>query len=565
VKHRPISLALASALLAACGSSSDNDRPTGLGPAQSGKLAVACASLTSAFTFANTTIASAVDVPAGTLMLAGGPVAAHCLVRGGMFKRTTSDARNWEIGFEMRMPVDWNGRYYYQANGGLDGNVVTAVGATGAGPLTHALLQGFAVISSDAGHTGAQTTQFGFDPQARLDYGYQAVGKLTPMAKELVKAAYGRGPDRSYIGGCSNGGRHVMVAAARYPEMYDGFLAGAPGYNLPRAAVANMWGMQQFGAQMTAGATIVNGTATIPDVSTAFTVAERQLVASRIQSRCDALDGAVDGIVQDTIKCQSTFDLANDVPTCTGARDGKCLTAAQKLMVKATFDGAKTTTGAAIYRNFYFDPALAAANWALWKYVNSFALDPLAVGTVFGTPPAFVPAPLTANIDQLYAGISATNATYAESGLSFMTPPNASNIKTLRDKNAKMMVYHGVADAIFSAADTVAWYDALPADTGGTPQDYARLFLVPGMNHCGGGYATDQFDMLSNLVNWVEYGTAPERVFAGVRGAGNPGGVNAEIPADWSATRSRPLCPYPKVARYLGTGSTEDQLNFACQ
>jgi feruloyl esterase len=162
-----------------------------------------------------------------------------------MHKRKTADDKTYAIGFEMRLPRAWNGRFYYQANGGLDGAVVPAQGATGGGPLTSALAQGFAVMSSDAGHTGAQTTRFGFDVQARLDYGYQAVGKLTPMAKALAQAAYGKAPERSYIGGCSNGGRHAMVAAARYPHLYDGYLVGAPGFNLPKAALANLWDVRR--------------------------------------------------------------------------------------------------------------------------------------------------------------------------------------------------------------------------------------------------------------------------------------------------------------------------------
>ena len=152
----------------------------------------------------------------------------------------------YAIGFEMRLPTAWNGRFFYQANGGIDGSVVTATGPVGPAPLDNALHQGFAVISSDAGHTAAQDASFGIDPQARLDYGYQAVGKLTPMARNTIRVAYGKAPDRSYIGGCSNGGRHAMVAASRYADLYDGFLVGDPGYRLPLAAVANIAAYQGY-------------------------------------------------------------------------------------------------------------------------------------------------------------------------------------------------------------------------------------------------------------------------------------------------------------------------------
>lgn len=561
---RKIFLSLASAaVLTACGSDSASDLIR-LGEARGAALG-SCTDLVTRFTFANTTIASSDSVAAGTLTLAGQPIAEHCLVKGSMFKRTGTDGRDYAIGFEMRLPKDWNGRYYYQANGGLDGSVSTAQGALGGGPTTGALAQGFAVISSDAGHTGAQTTAFGFEPVARLDYGYQTVGKLTPMAKGLIKAAYGKEPDRSYIGGCSNGGRHTMVAAVRYADQYDGFLAGAPGYNLPKAAVANIWGSQQFAKIMTTGATVPSGTSTIPDLSTGFTAAERAMVGKKILDKCDALDGVADGLVQDTAACQKAFSIATDVPTCSAARDGTCLTAAQKAVVADSYSGARTSTGAPVYSHWWFDPGIAGSGWALWKYVNSITLDPLAAGTVFRTPPAFIANSLTVSIDDLNAQIYATNATYTEAGMTFMTPPNATNLATLKLRGAKMMVYHGVSDPIFSAADTSTWYDGVTASNNGDASNFARFYRVPGMNHCSGGPAVDQFDMLTPLVNWVEKGVAPDAVVASARGAGNAGGVNAEVPADWSAARTRPLCPSPKIARYSGSGDKELAANFTCQ
>jgi feruloyl esterase len=206
-----------------------------------------CAGLQTAFAgLANTQITLAETVAAGFLTVGGQAVAEHCRVTGKMHERTsTVDGQTYAIGFEVRLPKNWNGRFLHQGNGGIDGAVVMATGSTGGGPLTHALSQGFAVLSSDAGHSGA-TPAFGVDPQARLDYGYQAVGKLTPMAKQAIQLTYGKGPDRSYFAGCSNGGRHAMVAAARYFADYDGILAGAPGYNLPLAATANLAGARLY-------------------------------------------------------------------------------------------------------------------------------------------------------------------------------------------------------------------------------------------------------------------------------------------------------------------------------
>ena len=149
------------------------------------------------------------------------PSARSCQLTGKTFERVIPSTGRLPIGFDMRLPLHWNGRFWYQANGGIDANVVTATGTTsGGGPLTSELLQGFAVISSDAGHNAAQNPTSGIDPQARLDFGYQAVGKLTPTAKRVIRVAYGKRPEESDIGGCSNGGRHTMVAAARYTDEY---------------------------------------------------------------------------------------------------------------------------------------------------------------------------------------------------------------------------------------------------------------------------------------------------------------------------------------------------------
>ena len=178
-----------------------------LAPATPAALIGSCESLLSRLAgLDHTTITDAAAVAAGTLVVAGTPVPAHCRIAGYMFKRISPiDGKTYSIQFEMRLPVAWNGRFFHQGNGGIDGSVVPANGGFGGGFLTTPLLQGFAVLSSDAGHSNAQGgPAFGLDPQARLDYGYQAVGKLTPMAKQAIGLAYGKEPDRSYFGGCSN-------------------------------------------------------------------------------------------------------------------------------------------------------------------------------------------------------------------------------------------------------------------------------------------------------------------------------------------------------------------------
>ncbi|HSV44460.1 MAG TPA: tannase/feruloyl esterase family alpha/beta hydrolase, partial [Ramlibacter sp.] len=211
-RFRPTGFALAAAtgaaaLATACGGGSDG-LPQ-LAPAQAAAFVGDCADLGAKIAAQPNTVVSAVNkIAAGTAKVAGQDIPEHCQVLGQMHPRTSPvDGKAYAIGFEMRLPKNWNGRFFHQGNGGTDGSVAPAFGGLGGGPTTNALLQGFAVLSSDAGHSGP-SPEFGVDPQARLDYGYQAAAKLTPMAKGVIQAAYGKAPDRSYFGGCSNGGRH---------------------------------------------------------------------------------------------------------------------------------------------------------------------------------------------------------------------------------------------------------------------------------------------------------------------------------------------------------------------
>jgi poly(3-hydroxybutyrate) depolymerase len=549
------------AVLIGCGGSSDNGPPQ-LAAATPGTLK-SCAALASSINFPNTSITAAAPVDAGVLKVAGKDIPAHCQVTGKMFDRVSPvDGKKYAIGFEMRLPNDWNGRFFYQGNGGIDGSVVTATGAVNGGAgLNNALKMGFAVISSDAGHTGDMGPNFGIDPQARLDYGYQAVAKLTPMAKSTIKTAYGKEPDRSYFGGCSNGGRHTMVAASRFADQYDGYLVGNPGFNLPMAAISSI-----------ASAQVYASLASKPgDLSTGFTLAERQLVSNAVLGKCDALDGAKDGLVQDTAACQAAFNLDRDVPSCTGERDGSCLSPDQKKGLAKIFGGHTTPKGAKVYTSFPLDAGLAGGGYAFWEFTAPVALDSGGVGLIWSAPPedaASFNGPvfaLTGDIDSMLTRVTATTALYPESAMSFMTPRNPSDLSAVKARGAKMMLYHGTSDPIFSSDDTTAWYQALRKANNGDASDFARYYPVAGMNHCSGGPATDQFDMLTPLVNWVEKGQAPDAVIASARGAGNAAGANADIPASWSANRTRPLCAYPQVARYNGTGDMESASSFSCK
>ena len=558
--HRlPLVIAAAAAALSACGGGGAGLVPD-THPVTGAALSGACADLKAAIAYPDTTITDAKEVAAGTLKVGGTDIPAHCQVSGEMFRRTSLvDGKSYAIGFEMRLPLNWNGRFFYQANGGTDGNVSTALGAVnGGGGLTNALQKGFAVISSDAGHNASQNPTFGIDPQESLDYGYQAVAKLTPMAKSVIRTAYRKGPERSYIGGCSNGGRHTMVAASRLADQYDGFLVGDPGFRLPLAATANIKGYQTY----------LSLASTPGNASTGFTAAERTLVSNAVLAKCDALDGATDGLIQEQAACQASFSLQRDVPTCAGARDGTCLTADQKTKIADLFAGATNGSGTRFYSSWPYDAGFGTNGWSFWKFTVPGILDSGAVAFIWQVPPedpATFNGPgfaATANIDTVLAKINATDAIYTQSAMSFMTPPNAGELATLRSRGGRMLVYHGTSDPIFSSDDTLAWYKALQGNGGG---GFVRYYPVPGMNHCSGGPATDQFDMLTPLVQWVEAGIPPEGITAGARGAGNPAAVNADVPAAWAPNRTRPLCPWPKVAIYQGRGSLEAAGNFTCR
>ncbi|MGH6627159.1 MAG: tannase/feruloyl esterase family alpha/beta hydrolase [Burkholderiaceae bacterium] len=565
-------------LLAACTST-----PTALTrPAATGaNAAMACDALAARFGFTGTRLVSALRVEAGQLKLPGIAQAMpeHCVVKGVMNERIGPiDGKPYAIGFEMRLPTAWNGRFFYQANGGLDGLQTPAYGdILGGGPAGNGLLKGFAVISSDAGHAFDRSSPiggaaFGLDPQARLDYGYNAVAQLTPMAKALIQTYYGKRPDTSYLVGTSNGGRHGFVAASRLPKEYEGILVSTPGYRLPRAAVAQVWGAQQF-----AGISRPNPATGRPDLSTAFTPADLDLVARSILARCDALDGLADGSVADLQACQAAFRVERDVPACAAgaAPDGQCLSPAQKAVLDKSLAGPKDRSGAPVYAALPADPGIAGRDWATWKFVNSVGpRDAIALAFVFTTPPAspavvtgqgntLIDYALNFSIDRDLPKLTAHGGPYGESSTSFMTPPDAT-MRQFVAHGGKLLVVHGTADPVFSALDAIAWHDAFRQAHGGRADRHARLFLVPGMNHSRGGPATDQMDMVDALVKWVEQGQAPDAVVAQARGPGSAM-PNPEIPASWSPTRTRLLCPYPQVPRYKGSGDTENAASFSCQ
>lgn len=541
---------------------------------------VDCTQLASRFSAVGARIVAADWVPAGlTVNGMAQPYAmpAHCVVTGKMNERTGMDGKPYAIGFEMRLPANWSGRFLFQANGGSDGVVVPAFGnVVSGGATTNALMQGFAVLSSDAGHTAEPAASagllganlFGLDPQARLDYGWQATAKLAPVARQLIAMHYGRPPARSYMMGCSNGGRHAMVAAARHADHFDGVIAGNPGFNLPKASVQHAWDIQAFSA--------VN-----PDIKAAFPPADMKLVAHKVLEKCDALDGLADGMVDNLPACQKAFDIK--ALQCSGAKTPQCLSAPQVTALQKVFGGPVNSKGESLYSDWPWDAGVGAsqagfASWRAWKLEGPIAGLPIkaslgagSVAYIFSTPPqpvagnpgAMVRSLLDYSFDIDAPKIYATDGAFRESSMQFMTPPGATDLSAFKKRGGKMIVYHGNSDPVFSANDTIAWYERLNQHHAGRADAFVRLFTVPGLNHCQGGPATEQFDMLSALVGWVEKGEAPAQVIATARV-----GINPDVPLTWATNgrpRSRPLCPYPKQARYKGAGDINDAASFNCQ
>jgi hypothetical protein len=518
---------------------------------------LACGQVTTrALAIPGLTVTTAVAMAASGAAHSAQGYPAHCQVRGSIHPRTGIDGRPYAIGFDLRLPAaGWNGGFFYAGDAGFGGSFNDPLGSVAMGGRSNALSRGYAVVSSDSGHVAdprqAFDGSFGMDPQARVDYGHNALGSLTPLAKRIVARYYGSAPRRSYYAGCSKGGQTGMQAAARFADQFDGIIAGNPGFNLPKAAIAQLFDSQQL-ASVDA------------DLEKALAPRDMALVASRILARCDALDGAADGIVHDLAACQGAFDFDADVRQCVpgAAPDGSCLSAAQKSALRAIMAGPRTARGDPIYSDWPWDPGMAGTDWRAWKTVVNPTLAPVSMAAVFSTPPTpgiLALSPAASDYWRRFDAvrghelIHATDATFTVSSMGFMQPP------PLGRAGAKLLVYHGAGDGVFSVNDTIRWYEALrasDADAG----ERVRLFVVPGMNHCGRGPATDSFDAFAALVDWVEKGIAPQQIVASV----SPD--NPDKPAAWPAHRTRPLCAYPAKA-VLRSGATdlESAASFTCR
>ena len=446
------------------------------------------------------------------------PVGAHCLVEGKIGDREGVNGR-YGIRFQLRMPDTWNGRFLFQGGGGTDGFIAPAIGAvpsTGS-TATPALRRGYAVVSMDSGHAELSLA-FGADQQARLDLAYAAIGKVTDTAKTLIRSYYGKAPNTSLFMGCSNGGREAMMAAERYPTEFDGVVAGNPGFHLTRAALGAIWDLQKLRAIAPQG-----------KLSQALSQADLDQVSKAVLERCDALDGLKDGVVAAYGQCHF------DIRTLRGRLPDAKLAALAEIMA-----GAHDAQGHEVYTGWPWDPGINSPGWRAWKMGTEDrpalheTLSAPSTGALFMTPTQKTPE--TLDVGVLAAKVADVGG-YFDADETYLT--------TFAHRGGKMLVFQGLADPIFSATDIARWIEQASADTG---PEFARLFMVPGMTHCGGGPAFEDFDPLSALEAWLDTGKAPVSMLG--RSTAFPG-------------RSMPLCAHPSHAQYVG-GDPSSADSFRC-
>ncbi|MES2626622.1 MAG: tannase/feruloyl esterase family alpha/beta hydrolase [Pseudomonadota bacterium] len=434
---------------------------------------------------------------------------AFCRVQATVAPTSDSD-----IKIEVWLPTSgWNGKFQGVGNGGWTGSIATAALADG-------LRRGYATASTDTGHEGGSASFALGHPEKLVDFGYRAVHEMTVKGKELTSAFYGNDAEHAYFVGCSAGGRQAMVSVQKYPADYDGVVAGSPGLNWSGRALL----------------TVHVGQAVAKTPESAIPREKFAVLNTAAISACDSIDGVVDGVIEDPAEC--LFD--PQVVQCKAGDAADCLTPAQVETAKVLYSPVKhTATGEELVAGF---SAGSELGWNTMAGAQPFGpgVD-LFKFVVFNNPDwDFKTLNWNSDIDKTRA---------ASTDLDAMD----TNLQPYFSRGGKIISYHGWADPQISPGSTFAYYEDVLEAMGEKPVlDNYRLFMVPGMNHCGGGVGTDQFDMLTALENWVENDQVPETIAA------------AKI-VEGKTVRTRLLCPVPQVATYKGDGSTDDAANFMCK
>ena len=474
-----------------------------------------CSQLAASMKLPNTTVSSAKAVAAGRFTPPGGAAGAElanlpAFCRVALTIKPSSDS---DIKTEVWLPMSgWNGKFLAVGNGAWGGSI--QYGALGDG-----LRRGYAVASTDTGHTGSDAS-FGIGhPEKLIDFGYRAVHETAVQGKATAAALYGTAPRFSYFNGCSGGGRQSFMEAQRYPQDFDAIIAGAPGYDRTHGAFQSLRAMQ---------ATHKEPGSFIP--ATKYPAIHRAAV-----NACDEIDGLKDGLITDPTKC--SFDPG--VIACKGADSASCLTPAQVAAAKTIYAPViDPKTGKEIFAG------LQPGSEMHWAAISGEQPHPM-----YNDLARFI---VFQDANWSYKDLDINKhlelARKADGGVLSAT---STNLKPFVDRGGKLLIYHGWEDQNISPTMTVDYYSAVVRDMGKGVDSSVRLFMVPGMGHCGGGDGPNTFDMIKALEMWREHGHAPAS-------------IEASKVADGQVIRTRPLCPYPQVAKYKGTGSIDRAESFAC-
>ncbi|MGB8472961.1 MAG: tannase/feruloyl esterase family alpha/beta hydrolase [Candidatus Acidiferrum sp.] len=498
----------------------------------------------------NTKITSAQTVAAGAFEP---PAALAAWLRGdpNLFKRLPAFCRvtavakptsDSDIKIEVWMPASgWNGKFRGQGNGGFAGEIDY-------GALGLAVLQSYASAATDTGHAaGGTDAKWALGhPEKIVDFGYRAIHEMTAVGKAAVNAFYGNEIKHSYFSSCSNGGRQALMEAQRYPKDYDGIIAGAP---------ANYWTHLVSSALWDSQATTLDPASYIPSNKI-------PAIARAVNEACDAIDGVTDGVLNDPRQCR--FKPASML--CKANDSDSCLTQPQVTALKKLYDGAHDSKGRKIFPGFMPGGEEGGGGWPLWitgpapEKALLFAFDyGYFADMVYGKADwDYKKANLddaVAASDKKFAGV--LNATDA-------------NLKPFEARGGKLIMYHGWSDAAISPLNSITYFKNVEAKMGAKEtESFLRLYMVPGMQHCGGGPGPDVFganglspvndpqhNMYMALEQWVEKGDVPSTI------------ITSKVAGEGSAAEvkmTRPLCVYPAVAKYKGSGDTNDAANFVCK
>jgi len=438
------------------------------------------------------------DPPAGKLP-------SFCRVAATL--RPTTDS---EIKIEVWLPEAraWNGKYEAAGNGGWGGSI-------NYGDMTAALSRGYATSSTDTGHAGGRASFAIGHPEKLIDFGYRSIHEMTLAAKQVIAAFYGDAPKLSYFAGCSSGGRQALMEAQRFPEDYDGIIAGAPTNNWTKLMFGRIWVAQ----------------ATLSDPAAFIDPSQYPIIHRAVLDACDALDGVKDGVLENPTQCH--FD-----PAALACKNGAGLACLTKAQVQAAQKIYTSSNNPVTHEEIF--PAMERGSELVWKTLAG-GPKPILLADDYFRYVVFDDAHWDFKTLNFTSHVS--KALERDAGVLSATNPD---LRPFFAHGGKLIHYHGWTDQQVMPRNSIHYYESVA-----TTADSYRLFMVPGMNHCRGGDGPDTFDMLSALEQWREHQKAPDAILASHS-------TNEKV------DRTRPLCPYPQVSHYKGVGSTDDAANFSC-